>query len=380
MLKGYEYRLYPNQKQQTLLDKNFGCVRWVYNWALEQRQKHYQETGRTIKKNELQAQLPVLKRATETCWLGEVNAQSLQAALAHLDAAYVAFFRKESGFPNFKSKYHKQSFLCPQRSDANFERNEVLIPKHGWIKARISRKFEGQVRSTTVKRTPSGKYFASVLVEDGKERPALKSITPNRTVGIDLGLINFITTSDGLKIAAPKTFRKAERRLAFHQRKLSRKVFGSANRNKARIRVALCHEGVTNRRKDFIHKLTRNLVNENQVDCYALETLGIAGMQQNRRLSKSIGDAGWGEFGRQLEYKMKWAGKQVIRIGQFEPSSRLCTCGKRNSELKMSDHTWTCSSCGTTHDRDVLAAQNIRRFALHPQNFLGAGSPELAIT
>jgi putative transposase len=378
VLKAYEYRLYPTQDQQILFAKNFGCVRWIYNWALAKRIEHYQNTKKKIHVNELAKALPKLKADPATDWLSEVNAQSLQKALFDLDTAYLHFFRDKFGFPKFKSKHGKQSFTCPQKNKVDFDRQAIWMVKHGWVSGRIHRKFDGAVRSVTIKKTATGKYFACVLVEDGKELPTPKPVKPATTVGIDLGLTNFITTSNGDKVSTPKYLRKAEYRLKHLNRVMSRKKKGSANRDKARHRLSVQHEKVACRRKDFLHKLTRKLVDDNQVDCYAIETLNVAGMQQNHRLAKSIGDAGWSEFVRQLTYKCLWSGKVVLKIGRFEPSSKMCSCGQLNHNLTLANRTWTCARCGTEHDRDVLAAQNIRRFALSPKNFLGAGSPELA--
>ena len=223
--------------------------------------------------------------------------------------------------------------------------------------------------------TPTGKYFASVLCDDGKDLPAKQPVTEAGTVGIDLGLKHFATLSTGEKVANPRHLNKRLKRLRRAQRRFSRRKRGSSNRNKQRKVVARIHEQVANCRNDFLHKLTTRLVGDNQTDSLAIEDLAVGNMMKNRRLARSIGDAGWGEFRRQLEYKTEREGKNLLVIGRFEPSSKSCSCGIVNRYLKLSDRQWTCA-CGATHDRDQLAANNIKKFALHPQNFIGRGTPE----
>jgi len=362
MLRSYKYRIYPNERQRILLAKHFGGVRWVYNDALALRMKLWQDGNQRISWSELSARLPVLKVKEETNWLAEVNAQSLCGAILNLEKAYTAFFKSGAGFPKFKSRRGRQTFQCPHGVKVDFEAQTIRFPKFDLMRFVCSRTFEGTVKTVTVSRDPSGKHFASVLVDTGKDAPSAERFTAATTLGIDLGLTHFATFSDGEKVANPRFLKASLAKLAREQRKLSRKAKGSKNRAKQGIRVALAHEKIRNQRNDFLHKLSTRIIRENQA--VALEDLNVAGMVTNRKLARSISDAGWSEFGRQLEYKAAWGGKTVIRIGRFDPSSKLCTCGIINRTLKLSDRVWTCDSCGTTHDRDVLAANNIKRFAL----------------
>ena len=320
--------------------------------------------------------IPDWKKDVETEWLKEVNSQSLQSSLVNLDRAYTKFFREKKGFPKFKSKCDRQSFQVPQSGEVG--ENFVKIPKVGSINAVISRELQGKIKTVTISKTPTGKYFASVLCDNGVEFPKKNQIKESTTLGIDLGLKHFSTFSTGEKIDNPKHMKQRIRALKRAQRKLSRKKKGSNNRNKQRIKVATIHEKVANSRKDFLHKLTTRLVNDNQVDTFALEDLAVGNMMKNHCLAISIGDVGWGTFRTFLAYKAERAGKNVLTIGRFDPSSKMCACGKINNELKLSERTWTCS-CGLTHDRDVLAAQNIKRFALHPQNLVRRDTPEFTL-
>jgi putative transposase len=314
--------------------------------------------------------LPGWKKAQETSWLSEVNSQSLQAALANLDTAYCRFFHRKAGFPKFKSKHGRQSFQVPQSGKVGD--GFIQIPKIGKIKAVISREGSGGIKTISISCTPTGKYFASVLYEDGVEAPPKLPVTEAGTIGIDLGIKEFAVLSTGERVANPRNIKQASRKLRRAQRRLSRRAVGSNNRNKQRRIVAVIHEKVANRRKDFLHKTTTRLVRDNQTDSFAIEDLAVANMMKNRCLAKAVADAGWAEFRRQLEYKAERAGKNVLVIGRFEPSSKSCSCGIVNKDLKLSQRTWTCV-CGLKHDRDLLAARNIKRFALHPQNRSIAG-------
>ncbi len=355
-----------------MLEKHFGCVRWIYNWALAERIKAYQTEKKSISRFELQARIPAMKAAEETAWLAEVNAQSLQSALRNLDMAYACFFRKHNGFPRFKCKSSAQSFQAPQRGSIDFEKRTLSVPKIFDIKFRDPRRFDGIIKTVTLFRTPTGKYYAGVCVEiDGEELTPRTEIKDSEVVGIDLGINHFATLSTGVKIENPRPLKKALRELRRVNRAFSRKKMGSNNRNKSRLRLATVYEKVANRRRDFQHKLSTQLIRENQA--VALETLTVENMLLNRRSGQAIVDAGWGLFVKMLEYKAKRCGKTVLRIGKFTPSSKLCSCGVINQELKWGDTTWKCKSCGTTHDRDILAANNIKRMALNPSNFLGQG-------
>lgn len=356
--------MYPNKEQQVLLEKHFGATRWVYNYGLEKKVKAYQKDKTNLSCLDIIKELPSLKRQNDTAWLSEINAQALQMSLRNLDNAYTKFFRENAGFPNFKGKYGKQSFSMPQENRALFSEGYSKFSKIGKIKTVFSRTFEGKIKTATISKNSANQYFVSFLVEDGEELPEKKKVTESTTTGVDLGLKDYIVTSEGKRVQYPKYLRQSEQRLAVLQRRLSRKKKGGKNREKAKLQVARLHNKIKNQRADFIHKLTHELISENQTTAYALETLQVQNMQKNRRLSKSISDAAWAEFVRQMKYKADWNGKSVLQIGTFEPSSKTCLCGEINSQLTLSDRTWTCKECGQENDRDLTAAINIKRFAL----------------
>ena len=367
--KSYRYRIYPNKEQQELFEKHFGSVRFVYNWGLEKKIEAYQKNKKRISCFDLMNELVKLKKKKDFQWLNEVNSQSLQMALKNLDVAFTSFFRKHNRFPRFKSKKNnKNSFQVPQHLKLN---NKLTIPKIPDIKIKLSRSIEGKIKTATISKTPTNKYFIAILVEENKQLPKKPKITEKTTIGIDLGLKHFATISDGRKIENPKYLNQSGLRLKRYQRWLSRKKKGSNNREKQRLRVALIQEKITNQRSDFIHKLTYQLTHENQVNSIALEDLAIKNMVKNHYLARAITDVAWREFRRQMEYKCNWYGKNLLIIGRFEASSKTCSCGYVNQELKLSDRKWTCPKCKTRHDRDILASQNIKRFAL-----IGSGRPK----
>jgi putative transposase len=299
--------------------------------------------------------LPELKKECE--WLKEINSQSLQQSISHLDTAFTNFFKGQSEFPKFKSKRKsKQSFKIPQR--VILENGKLIIPKFTeGIPVVVHRTLDGILKQATITKTPTGKYFVSILVETPKKTLQKKEITEKNTVGIDLGIKDFAITSEGDKFANPKFLKKALSKIKFVQRKFSRK---KGKRTKKKL--AILHEKVANQRKDFLHKVSKKLIVENQT--IALETLKVKNMMKNHCLAQSISDASWGTFVSMLEYKAEWYGVNLLKIGIFEPSSKMCTCGVVNKELKLSDRVWTCNHCSAKHDRDILAAKNIKKFAL----------------
>jgi putative transposase len=360
--KAFRFRLYPNAAQQSLLARQFGCVRWVYNHFLARRQEMYEATGKGLSYADTTGELAALKRAEGLEWLREAHSQTLQQGLKDLDSAYQRFFAQRNGYPRFKKRHEKQSCRYPQdvKLAGAGREGQVYLPKIGWLRCVVHRPVEGKIKQVTVSKTPAGRYFVSVQVEMEHEAPALAGdVTPeHRSVGIDLGLTHFATLSTGEKIDPPRYLRKAEQRLKRLQRRVSRRVKGSKGRERARLELARQHEKVSNQRSDFLHKLSRRLVGENQV--LAVEDLSVKGMLRNRRLSKSISDASWSEFLRQLRYKGEWYGCQVLTIDRFYPSSKRCHhCGSLNHALRLSDRIWTCETCGVRHDRDLNAALNI---------------------
>lgn len=311
---------------------------------------------------DLQKQLVELKKECE--WLKEVNSQSLQAVLQNLDSAYKRFF-KGAGFPKFKSKHSKQSFHIPQNVKVTNDR--LVIPKFRkkGIKIKLHRPLEGTVKSATISRTPTGKYFVSILCDTGVECLPKSKITEDTSIGVDLGIKDFAVTSEGEVIDNPKFLRKNIERLKVLQRRASKKQKGSQNRKKANKRVALLHEKIKNQRQDFLHNVSSRLVSENQTIC--LENLGVKNMMKNHCLAQAISDVSWSEFNRMIEYKAEWYGVNILRIGRFTPSSKTCECGGINKDLKLSDRVWECKSCGRVNERDLLAARNIKKFALHKE-------------
>ena len=370
--RAYRYRLYPNEEQKVLIAKHLGSCRFIYNYALAKKVKAYQVDGTNLSRFDIQADLPNMKKSDEHCWLKEVNSLSLQASLANLDSAYTKFFREHKGFPNFKSKKDsKQSFSIPQNTKVDFENGRVFIPKFKiGIKAKLHRTFEGIVKSSTITRTSTGKYFISILVEVNKSDVPMKPICESKAVGIDLGIKTFAVLSDGTEIPNPKYLKQSLDKVKHLQRSLSHKTKGSKNRDKARRKLALAHERVTNQRKDFLHKVTKYLVSNYDTIC--LEDLNVKGMVKNHHLAQSISDVSWSMFNTLLEYKAQEQGVNILRIGRFEPSSKFCPCGYINKGLTLAMREWTCPECGTIHYRDLLAAINIKRFAFRNINTVGA--------
>ena len=310
-----------------------------------------------------------LKKEEQYSWLREVSNECLQQSLRNLDAAFTRFFREKKGFPRFKSKSRsRQSYKAILSVHVDQERRRIKLPKIGWVKYGNNRKFEGNVRSVTVSVTPSGKYYVSVLVDDGKEIPEKLPVTFDTTIGIDMGIKDFAVCSNGDTYENPRHLIKAEQRLRTLQRRLSRKKKGSNRRNRARMILARQHEKVANRRQDYLHKISTKIVRENQA--IVVEDLNTKGMMRNHRLSKAIGACGWSTFFKMLEYKCERQGKTFIRIGRFDPSSKMCSCGHVYKGLKLSEREWVCPNCGSVNDRDLLAACNIKRFGLQEQNLL----------
>ena len=367
--KAVKVRLYPTLEQQILLSQHFGCARWWWNYALNKSIETYKETGKSLGQSALNAFLPKLKKAEETLWLSECYSQVLQATTLNLTTAYKNFFAGRARFPRYKSKHGKQSIQYPQNVRV-FEGFLQFPGSVGKIKAKLHREIEGTIKTVTVSLESSGKYFASILTETEGENPVIS--TDGKVIGIDLGLTHFAITSDGSKISKydnPRHIAKHAKNLKRKQQKLARKQKGSNSRNRAKKTVAKVYERVSKSRQDFLHKLSRKIVNENQV--VVVENLNVKGMVRNPNLAKAISDsealaslrasAGWGTFTNFLAYKLEEKGGKLVEIDRWFPSSKLCSnCYYQIDELPLDVRKWTCPHCGTHHDRDGNAATNIR--------------------
>ena len=363
MLTATKIRIYPNPSQEESLAKAFGCTRWLWNRNLAETQKVYQETGKGLGQFGLTYHLPKLKK--EFPWLAETDSQVLTSVCLHISRAFINFFERRAKYPKFKSKKSKQSIQYPQR--VKIIDDKIKLPKIGLVKAVVHRKIMGKIKTVTVSRVPSGKYFASILTDNGVPTPPVS--LEGKVLGIDVGLTHLAITSDGSKFDNPRHLLKATKNLKRKQRKLSRKMKGSKSRNKARILVAKAHEKVVNCRKDYLHKISRRLVDENQV--IAVEDLHVKGMMKNHKLAKAISDVGWGTLVKFLRYKTERVGKGFIKVNRFFPSSKACSvCLHVQKSMSLNIRSWRCDKCGTLHDRDVNAAKNIRNEA---QRMIAAG-------
>jgi putative transposase len=360
--KAFKFRLYPNGEQRQALERQFGSARFVYNTFLRERMEYYAahkgEEKQGLNYYDTARLLTALKQEPEYAWLNEVNSQSLQAALWNLEMGYRNFFAGRAKFPQFKCRRGRQSFGVPQHFTLEAEGGRLRMPKVRPLKIVVHRPVEGIMKSVTISRSPSGRYFASILCAVERQDPLPKHT--GREIGVDMGLKSFLVTSEGEKVEAPKFLQRGEQKLRCLQRQLSRKQKGSQNWEKARVKLARLHEKVRNQRADFLHQQSRRLIDENQAiyaeDLHGKKLLG------DHRLARLISDAGWGEFLRQLQYKAAWYGCGFEQIDAFYPSSQVChCCGYRKNDLTLADREWDCPECHAHHDRDVNAALNILR-------------------
>ena len=358
--KSYKFRLYPNQKQIVLFEKTFGCARFIWNQMLADKIAYYKETGKTLKNTPAQYK-------KEFPWLKEVDSFALCNVQLNLQKAYKSFFQSNFGFPNFKSKkkMYSQSYKT-NNNHGNIELcdGEIKLPKVGWVRLKQYRKMTGLIKSATISKTATGKYFISILCEtDIQPYPKTKS-----SVGIDLGLSHFAILSTGEKIENPRFLISASKKLRREQKILSRRgllakrrgksLNDCSNYQKQRLKVARLYEKISNQRKDFLHKLSTSIIKNHDRIC--MEDLASRNLMRSHHLARAIGDASWSEFCRMLEYKAEWYGKQIVKINRWYPSSQICSNCKANSGKKpLHLREWTCESCGVHHDRDLNASLNI---------------------
>lgn len=372
MLRAVKVRIYPTVEQQGHLAQAFGCVRWVWNQSLSTMSQTYKETGKGISAYDMKKQIPAWKIEHE--WLKECYSQCLQSSVLNLSQAFINFFDGRTKYPTFKSRHARQSLQYPANVKLLGDSAVKFPGKLGLVKARIHRDVAGKLKTVTLSRMPDGRYYASLLVDDGIEQPAPSG--EGKAIGIDLGLTDFAVTSDGSKYQNPRHIKKHEKNLKRKQRKLSRKKDKTTNkRRKAKLLLARVHSKISRTRQDFHHKLSRKIVNENQV--VVVENLAVKNMVKNHNLAKAVSDVGWGTFCTMLKYKTEQDGKIYIEVDRFFPSSHLCSNTLlRVPKMDLSVRMFDCPHCGQRHDRDINAAINIRNEGLR---ILALGSSATAL-
>ena len=362
-MRAIKVKIYPNKEQSILLNKHFGCSRWIYNYALNRKIKYYEQTKKSLSIYDIQKEITQLKKNAETEWLNEVSSQMLQQTTFDLESAFSMFFKKIGKFPKFKSKHNsKQSYRIPQSFKISNERRTIKIPKLGWVsfKDEFDFKKEYDYRQITISKTPSGNYMISILYNDKIREVKPKKVKSEKTLGIDVGVKTLATLSNGTKIENPKFYEQYQNKLGKSQTIFSKKQKDSKNYWKQRKIVAKKHEKISNCLKDYLHKLSNLLVENQNYDSFAMEHLDISTME-----TKHVNQVGWNMLKNMMSYKCKEKGKNLLTIGKYDPSSKTCSkCGYIKEDLKLSDRQWDCPICNEVHDRDINAANNIKLFAL----------------
>ena len=358
IFKSFKFRIYPNEDQEILLVKHFGACRFVFNHYLNKRKETYLEDNKSLNYYDNANDLTQLKKDEDYIWLKEINSQSLQSSLRNLDTAYGKFFRKQTKFPRFKSKYDRQSFKIPQF--VKLEENELIIPKFkGGIKINLHREINGEILFATISKSTTGNYYVSLTCEV-QYQPYKKT---NSKVGIDTGIKDLAILSDGTTYENIRSLKSKLKKLKYEQRQLSKKVKGRSSRDKQRKKLAILHEKITNIRKDYLHKVSTEIVKNH--DIISVEDLAVKNIMKNHKLSQAMSDVSLGNFYSMLEYKCDWNDKQFVKIDRFFPSSKMCfKCGWINQDLTLNIREWKCTSCGEKHDRDFNASKNILKQGL----------------
>lgn len=366
MLRAYKYRIYPTDEQKQMLAKTFGCCRYVYNWALDMKEKEYKETGRNVTLFEMQHRVVAELKGGAAPWLKGVSAKALQFAIIDLYDGYKKFFEQRANKPKYRTKDGRQHYHDDgTHIKCDFRRGLITIPKIKDIPCVFHRHFCGRIKQVSIELQLSGSYYASILVDDDAPVQTPPCIEPENTVGIDTGFYNYITTSNGIVIKPIRTSAEEIRKRKRLQRRLRKCKKGSRKFSILKHRIARLDSHTSNRRHDYIHKITHKLVSESQATTFCVEDLKVKDLQRNKNISRSMRDVTIFEFYRQLEYKCKWAGKNYIKINHWSPSSKQCSCcGYIYKEMTLDDRNWTCPKCGTHHERDLNAAINIKYFGL----------------
>ena len=378
-MQGYKFRIYPDKEQLEMFEKHFGCVRFVYNYGLDLKQKFYERESKSLSKRQVQDELVVLKKAPEHLWLNEVNSQSLLASWANLDTAYKNFFNGISKLTRFKSKYKsKKIFQCPQHVTIDVESSVIILPKIKNIKVKLHRKFYGKIKTCTIEKLPNGQFYVSVLVDNQRQEIKKAFVEKDLTLGLDFGVHDLIITSNEKKHPNPIFIYEHESKIKKLSRKLAKKQKKSNNRDKARNLLAAEYAKLKRKRLDLLHKITSDIVYKSHETSIAIEDLNVAGMMKDHCLAKAIGNCSFGIMEKLLAYKCDWAGKNLIKIDRFDPSSKTCSCcGYKKEKLGLGERLFVCENCNESIDRDINAAINIKNFALAKE--LGEGISDVKL-